>query len=118
MLNGKEKYVMKYLYTKCTGQKSNLVSPRDVITYVSDKFVMYPSELDVIMTNLCYDNYIDLVRSDKKGEPIFCISLKLKGEGFIRELKNNKRNWYFLITRTLMLAMLSFLFGLLLNWFW
>lgn len=116
MLNSKEKYVMKYLYQKCMGKKSSLITPREVISFVSDKYILTTTDLDQIMTNLAFDNYIDLTRTDRKGEPVFCVSLKTKGEGFYRELTNSKRTWYFLITRTVILAVISFIIGLLLKW--
>ena len=77
---------------------------------------MFPQELDKIMTNLSYDNYIDLVKSDKKGQAIFCVSLKMKGEGFHRELVNNKRTWFFLLGRTVILAAISVAVTFLLKW--
>lgn len=95
MLTFKESYVMEYVYQKCQGKKSCLISPREIISFVADKYVIYPDELEKIMTNLSYDNYIELLKSDRKGSPVFCVSLKLKGEGFHREITNNKRNrWY------------------------
>ncbi len=111
MLNFKEKYVMEYVYQKCTGKKSCLISPREIISFVADKYVIYPDELEKIMTNLSYDNYIELFKSDKKGNPIYCVSLKLKGEGFHRELSNNKRNWLFWLGRSAILAVVSALVG-------
>ncbi|MBO4936714.1 MAG: hypothetical protein J6C90_00100 [Clostridia bacterium] len=115
MLNSREKYVMKYLYQKCMGKKNSLITPREVISFVSDKFIMTTEDLDGIMRNLEYDNYIDLTRTDKKGEQVFIVGLKTKGEAFYRELTNNKRTWYFLITRTIMLAILSFIITFLLG---
>ena len=112
---------MKYLYQKCMGKKNSLITPREVISFASDKFIMTTEDLDGIMRNLEYDNYIDLTRTDKKGEQVFIVGLKTKGEAFYRELTNNKRTWYFLITRTIMLAILSFiitfLLGLILSFF-
>lgn len=113
MLTLKEKYVMEYLYQRCMGKKSSLITPREVISFVADKYVMYPGELEKIMTNLSFDNYIDLVKSDKQGEPIFCISLKMKGEGFHRELSNNKRSWMYYIGRTILLALLAGIIGII-----
>lgn len=107
MLTKKEKYIMEYVYQKCSGKKSCLISPREVISYAADQYIMYPDELDKIMTNLSYDNYIELVKSDKRGELVFCVSLKMKGEGFHRELTNNKRNWVSNITKTVILAIIS-----------
>lgn len=98
---------MEYVYQKCQGKKSCLISPREIISHVADKYVMYPEELEKIMTNLSYDNYIELLKSDKKGSPVFCVSLKIKGEGFHRELSNNKRNIMMLLGRTCILAIIS-----------
>ena len=107
MLTFKEKYVMEYVYQKCQGKKSCLISPREIISFCADKYVLMPDELEKIMTNLSYDNYIELFKSDKKGSPVFCVSLKLKGEGFHRELTNNKRNITYLLGRTCILAILT-----------
>ena len=115
MLTFKEKYVMEYVYQKCQGKKSCLISPREIISFAADKYVIYPEELEKIMTNLSYDNYIELLKSDKKGSPVFCVSLKIKGEGFHRELTNNKRNWLFWLGRTAILAVLSAMIGVLIR---
>ncbi len=115
MLTFKEKYVMEYVYQKCQGKKSCLISPREIISHASDKYVIYPDELEKIMTNLSYDNYIELFKSDKKGSPVFCVSLKIKGEGFHRELSNNKRNFFLLLGRTVAFAAISALIGVLIR---
>ena len=111
MLTFKEKYVMECVYQKCQGKKSCLISPQEIISFVADKYVIYADELEKIMTNLSYDNYIELLKSDKKGSPVFCVSLKLKGEGFHRELSNNKRNIWWAVGRTCILAVISALLG-------
>ena len=115
MLTFKEKYVMEYVYQKCQGKKSCLISPREIISFCADKYVLMPDELEKIMTNLSYDNYIELFKSDKKGNPVFCVSLKLKGEGFHRELTNNKRNIWWTVGRTCILAIISTLIGCLIK---
>ena len=115
MLSLKEKYIMEYVYQKCQGKKSCLISPREIISYAADKYVIFPDELEKIMTNLSYDNYIELFKSDKKGSPVFCVSLKLKGEGFHREITNNKRNLWFMLGRTVILAVISAIVTLLIR---
>ena len=106
---------MEYVYQKCQGKKSCLISPREIISFVADKYVLSQDELERIMTNLSYDNYIELFKSDKKGSPVFCVSLKLKGEGFHRELTNNKRNLWFMLGRTCILAVISAIIGVLIK---
>lgn len=115
MLSFKESYVMEYVFQKCKGKKSCLISPREIISFAADKYVIFPDELEKIMTNLSYDNYIELFKSDKKGSPVFCVSLKLKGEGFHRELTNNKRNLMMLLGRTCLLAIISAFIGVIIR---
>ena len=109
MLSRKEKYIMEYLYQRCTGKNSCLINPREIITFASDRYIMHQPEVEKIVTNLVYDNYIDVAKSDKKGEMVYCVSLKLKGQGFHRELDNNKRTIMSAVGRTVLLAILSFL---------
>ena len=104
---------MEYVYQKCQGKKSCLISPREIISFVADKYVIFPDELEKVMTNLSYDNYIELYKSDKKGCPVFCVSLKLKGEGFHRELSNNKRTLVSNLVQKVALAILAGLIGLI-----
>lgn len=102
---------MEFVYQRCQGKKSCLISPREIISHAADKYVIYPEELEKIMTNLSYDNYIELVKSDKNGIPVFCVSLKIKGEGFHRELSNGKRNFWLLFGRTCLLAIVGAIVG-------
>ena len=113
MLSFKEKYVMEFVYQRCQGKKSCLISPREIISHAADRYVIYADELEKIMTNLSYDNYIELVKSDKKGAPVYCVSLKIKGEGFHRELSNGKRNFWLLFGRSCLLAAVGAIVGCL-----
>ncbi len=106
---------MEYVYERCQGKKSCLISPREIISFTADRYVIQPDELERIMTNLSYDNYIELFKSDKKGSPVYCVSLKIKGEGFHRELTNNKRNLLLLLGRTCILAVISGIIGVLIR---
>ena len=115
MLTRKEKYIMEYLYQRCTGKTSCLINPREIITFASDRYIMYPPEVERIVTNLVYDNYIDMAKSDKKGEMVYCVSLKLKGQGFHRELVNNKRTTAYYLGRAVVLAIVSFIVTCLLK---
>ena len=48
MLTFKEKYVMEYVYQKCQGKKSCLISPREIISFAADKYVIFEDELEKI----------------------------------------------------------------------
>ena len=124
MLSRKERYIMEYLYQRCSDKNSCLINPREIITFASDRYIMYPPEVEKIVTrekektgiktlrtgyNRVFGYYIEVAKSDKKGEMVYCVSLKLKGQGFHRELLNDKRSIMVNVGRTVVLAILSFL---------
>ncbi|MBR6778971.1 MAG: hypothetical protein IKM43_02330 [Clostridia bacterium] len=95
MLTLKEKYIMEYVYQKCQGKKSCLISPREIISFAADKYIIYPDELEKIMTNLSYDNYIELLKSDKKVALYIACHLKLKVKASIENLQTTSAIGFF-----------------------
>ncbi len=115
MLNKKEKKVMKFLYEKCKDKESSLIAPQEITNYLMPKYEINNVEVDQIINSLVLDNYIDVVHSDSKGKLIYVISLKQKGSSFKRELKHKKKMTYMIIVRTIALAVLSFIVGIILK---
>lgn len=115
MLNGKERKVMQYLYNTCSKKPSVLVDPNDILNYLQPKYEISGIELEQILNGLVIENYIDIVNSDKNGKLIYCISLKAKGEGYEREIKNTRKKLYLLLTRTVVLACISFAITMILK---
>lgn len=115
-LNQKEKLVMKFLFDNCLNQPSKLFSAESIINFVlNKKHSLSLYELEDIMVNLQKENYIDFVESDSKNGLTYCVSLKTKGKFFLKDLKRQKRQNSFLIIRTIALAVLSFLIGIILK---
>ena len=115
MLNRKEKKVMQFLYDNCLGKKSSLIEPDDILNYLQPNYDVNNIELEQILSALVLEDYIDMVNSDKNGKLVYCISLKSKGEGFLREQQNAKKNLYIILSRTVILACISFAVTLLLK---
>lgn len=115
MLNKKEKCVMQYLFKSCKGKNSCLVSIIDVANGVYPKYDLNEVEIRDALDNLILEKYITVVDTIKKGTAYFCISLTNKGGGFEREIKNKKISIRLLIIRTVLLACLSFIIGLILK---
>lgn len=115
-LDQKEKLVMKYLFNSCNSCASKLISAENIIKFsLSKKHSLSLYELEDIMNNLQKENYIDFVLSDSKNGLTYCVSLKTKGKFFLKDLKKQKRQNSFLLIRTIALAILSFLIGVLLK---
>ena len=115
MLNKKEKLAMAYIYEKCEGKESVLITPDELLNCLNSKYDLTAVDVTEIVNALVLEGYITMILSDKKGKPIYCISLEKKGESFIRDLVNNKKKITLLIVRTVLLAILSFVVGLILK---
>lgn len=116
LLDQKEKMVMSFLFEKCADKSAHLISADEIIKYItSKKSVLSLSELDDIMSSLQKDSYIDCVVSESKKGKIYCTSLKAKGFLFKKDLQKERKQNINLIVRTIGLAVLSFLIGILLK---
>ena len=116
LLDQKEKLVMSYLFDICADRSSHLIAAEEIIKFVSDKkHALSLSELDDIMQSLQKDSYIDFVASDSKKGTIYCTSLKSKGYLFKKDLQKEKKQARILVYRTIGLAVLSFIVGIILK---
>ena len=111
----KERMVMRYLCEMCPKKRTYLVSPHDIAIALSKKYVLSISELDEIMQELSFENYIDFVATEGKNGYYYCVTLKKRGQSFEYDLKEKKRNFGLLVLRSLFLATISFVFGLVLK---
>ncbi|MFW6029155.1 MAG: hypothetical protein ACOCRO_02755 [Halanaerobiales bacterium] len=117
MLNKLEKQVMMFLYNKCINKDSVLIDPDSIIVSLLPKYNITKAELDNIINNLEFDNYIEVVTSkdNKKNKNIYCVCLKAKGEAFKREMIRAKKTNRYLFIRKILLATVGVLVGLLIK---
>ena len=115
MLDKKEKLVILYLVEICTKKTTYLILAEQIAEFVSKKYLITISELDEIMTTLAKDNYIDFVASESKKGYYYCISLKGKAITLKKDLKKQKKEFWFMMAKTLVLAVISFTVGILLK---
>lgn len=115
MLSFKEKKAMTFLYQKCKNKKSCLISPSEIIDAMLPKYDLTEAEVNEIVDGLELDNYINVVNSDSSGKLIYCVSLKQKGQAFERDKKGQKKQWLWWVSRTVVLAVVSFIVGMILK---
>ena len=111
----KEKLVMTYLCNKCQKKKTYLISPQEITSALAKKYVLSIAEIDEIMGSLSNQNYIDFVVSDDKNGYCYCVSLKKCGQSYITDTKNQKKTLGILVLRSIFLATVSFVFGIILK---
>jgi len=99
-----EAKIMDYLFDRCRGKKSVLVTPKEILHALMPKFEITAKQLDAILKNLVIDGYLELTASDKKGQPVYVVALKDRGAAYEREKaeRNKKRirsiGWKVLLT--------------------
>lgn len=115
VVSRKEKLVIAYLCKVCSGKKTYLISPHDIARAISKKCVLSVAEIDEVMATLALENYIDFVVSDGKEGYCYCVTLKKKGQAYLVESKQQKQTLAMLVLRSIFLATVSFVFGLILR---
>lgn len=111
----REKLVMSYLCSKCQQKRTYLVSPHEIAQALSKKFVLSVEEIDEIMVKLSNENFIDFVVSDSKNGYFYCVNLKKCGQTFNVDNKKSRRTFGLLVLRSMFLATVSFVFGMILK---
>ena len=115
MPDRKEKLILKYLCRICSGKRTCLVSPHDIAKEIRNKMVLSVNEIDEVMASLSLQNYIDFVVSDSKNGYYYCVKLKKKGQTYLADSKKQKKAMLMLVFRSMFLATVSFVFGLILK---
>ncbi len=114
MLSKAEHKVMLALIKTCGSKSSVLISPVDLLSVLGAKEFTQTS-LEKIIEDLSSDGYFDLVYSDRRGEKVYCITILQKGQGYTRNQMLMRRNLVFRLAITVVLAVVSFLIGLILK---
>lgn len=119
MLNKIESRVMTYIFEKCKGENKGIFTPKELLSALMPKHEITAKQLDVVMSNLALDDYIECEKRDKDGKIYFLVSLTMRGAAFDREKQSQKRQRIQSILWKLGLtvggAILAFVLGTVLN---
>ncbi len=110
MLNKTEKAVMEFLYNKSQGG-SCLTSFQEIVVSLSHKVKLTEGKLKEIISSLEQDDYLDVIYSDRHGEPVICVTLHLKGKAFPREQVQSSRVIKYKLILASVGGVLSFIIG-------
>ncbi len=111
----KERMVMSYLCNRCQQKRTYLISPQEITQALSKRYVLSIEEIDEVMVTLSNENYLDFVVSESKKGYFYCVNLKKTGQTFNVDTKKNRRTFGLLVLRSMFLATVSFVFGLILR---
>lgn len=113
MLTKKENRVMSAILKASRGRESLLIAAQDIVMSVGG--VLTVTDTEKTIESLSESGYFDYVLSDRRGEKVYCITLTEKGKGYLRSVKEFKRNLLFRLCLSAALAVFSFIIGLILK---
>ena len=110
---------MSYIFEKCKGDNKGIFTPKELLSALMPKFEITAKQLDVVMSNLALDDYIECEKKNKDGKIYFLVSLTMRGAAFDRERQSQKRQMVQSVMWKLGLtvggAILAFVLGLILQ---
>lgn len=90
-----------------------LICFNELYDSVSKKIKEKPSEEELkrALKALTAEDYIDVIYTDRRGEPFLYIALKKRGAGYKSELRENKNKLLFRLGLAVVSALVTFLAG-------
>ncbi len=116
MLNRQESEVMGAVYSLCVGRGVCLISPAELLSLLPRKRGYTEEKLEKILDALSLDNYFELLSSERKGEKMYVISLRVNGFAFQRVHTQMRRDAALKVVWAVTSAVIAFLVGLILKW--
>ena len=108
MLSRIENQIMEYLFERCRGRRTVLMTPDEILTHIAPKFEITKKQLEGHMKNLVLDGYADYQISDDKGSAVYVVTLTTRGEAFQRERDERKRRRWRSLGWKILLTLIAF----------
>ena len=115
MLNRKESEVMNAVYTLCHEKGVCLIAPAELIALLPVRKHYTEERLDEVLNALALDDYFDLLSSDRKGEKMYVLSLRAKGQAYRRSSLQQRRDVAAKMLLAAVSAVVAFVVGLILK---
>ena len=110
---------MDYVFEKCRGKKTVLMSPKEILQSLLPKHEITAKQLEGYLKNLALDGYLEALPSDNKGQMMYVVKLKTRGEAYEREKRDARQKRFrslgWKIALTVLGAVLAFILGIILN---
>lgn len=103
---------MEIIYNKCGENGNCLITVNEIGEKLKKKMPL--KQIESIINSLELDDYFDVVFSERKGKPILCVNLHVKGISYKREMVQFKRDIYKKLIFAFISAIATFIFGRLL----
>lgn len=93
MLEKKEDALMRAIFTFASKKGgAGLIKPLDLLAMIPYNLEFREQDLEPVLSVLELDDYVEVVRTDKKGEIYYLITLQKRGQAYKRTIEVEKRN--------------------------
>ena len=116
VMNKKERAILRLLYDKCTKNNGScILAPLEMLSAIPLDIEMRRDELEPVLRVLEVDEYFEMTLSTRKGEKVYCFTLKHKGLNIKREEQKAQKEVVKKVMLALLGAVVTFLAGQLLR---
>ena len=115
MLNKRENEVMNAVYALSHEKGICLISPTELLAMLPSRKKITVERLEDVLQQLAFDQYFELLSSERKGEKMYVISLRANGYAYKRCSLQQKRTFAMKMLWAITSAVVAFLVGLLLR---
>ena len=115
MLSKRENEIMNAVYTLCHEKGVCLVSPAELLALLPLRKNYTEENLEELLRQLALDDYFELLFSERKGEKMYVLSLRTKGQAYKRCSMQQKRDVAAKMLLAVVSAVVAFVVGLILR---
>ncbi len=115
MLSKIENEVMHAVYEICKDRENCLVSPYELLCVLPYKRKYTIAQVEKVLSLLEKDDYFDIIHLERKGEPVYVITMHFKGNAYERMVQRRRRELLFKIAIAVGSAVITGVIGLLMR---
>ena len=115
MLSKRESEVMNAVYSLCHERGVCLISPAELMALLPVRKGYSEEKLEEVLNGLALDDYFELLSSERKGEKMYVLSLRTKGQAYRRYSLQQRRDVAVKMLLAVVSAVVAFVVGLILK---
>ena len=106
---------MNAVYSLCHEKGVCLISPAELMAILPVRKKYTEEKLEEVLNELSLDEYFDLLSSERKGEKMYVLSLRAKGQAYRRSSLQQRRDVAVKMLRAVASAVVAFVVGVILK---
>ena len=115
MLSKRENEIMNAVYALCHEKGVCLIAPAELLALLPNRKRYTEEDIEELLRQLALDDYFELLFSERKGEKMYVLSLRAKGQAYKRCSIQQKRDVAVKMLLAVASAIVAFAVGVILK---